>query len=354
MRWGFLLLWMVLCGQGAPAFAQDEANSAQACTWDTARAASIAEVARNAREWIGACVRVRGLHVARWGGPDDRILVERMAVRESAGPRPGALIIDARDGVGHERHRPGWEEVLGTVGSCQAAYEAARARQVVSAGGPPPPPVMLGGLCHYTSDPYLRPLAYRASDGPPVARIRRTELSAGDLEFRVLAPDGAEARYREIAERMFAAVEAADFDAYLALDDPPLAEKRRQLGETGLNEGERVNLGLDRDHFADVVAAWRSSRMPAQAMTYGLAEVRANGPVGHVLVGRDRQRAVLWCRLRDGASADDLPALQRDNDNDPSRPYFCVEAQPWVLFKAGTVPSAAVPLYRLGFVETAQ
>ncbi len=306
------------------------------------------------REWIGTCVRVRGLHVEGMGGPGNRILTERMAVLESAGSPRRALIVDVRNGVEHEGHRPRWVEVLGTVGSCQAAYDAARAQRVVSTNGLPPPPVMVGGLCHYTLEPYLKPLAYRTSEGPPAARIRRTELSAGGHEFRILASDGGDAPHREIAQRMLASVEAGDFDTYLELDNPPLAEKRQRPGEAGLNDGERFNLDRSRDHFADVVTAWRASGIGMRPVAYGLAEVRTGGPVGRALSGPDRQRIVLWCVLREHASADDLPALRLDNDNDPSRPYFCVETRPWVLFRAGTVPSAAVPLYRWGFAETAR
>jgi hypothetical protein len=283
----------------------------------------------------------------------NRILAERMAVLESAEPHQRSLIVDSRDAVAHERHRPRWEEVLGVVGSCQMANEAIDAMMRAD----PNRIIMAAGLCHYTLDHYLTPLGYRPAQGPPATRIRRAEIGDGEAEFRVLAPDDRPGPHRAAAERMFAAIDADDFGGYLALENPPLAQNLSQSGEARLSEPDRERLERSRAHFAAVVKTWRAAGIGTGGLAYGLAEASAaddsDGTVT-TLSGPDHEESAIWCHLRKGASSDDLPALQQDIDNDPSRPYFCVEAGDWVVFGTGTLPSARVPLSFWGFPEATE
>lgn len=350
MRALLMSLALIACGLAAPASAQDE-DSGEDCTWSSAEEVSVEQLTAAYEDWDGKCVRVRGLHAYGGYAVENRLLEDRLAILEEDDPHLRSVIVRPDAEVAHEMHRPLWEEVLGIVGSCTIASDAVEAMMRAE----PDKIIMLAGLCHYTLDHYVWPLAYRPAEGPPVARLRRAEVGAAALQ--VLSGGDLSLPHRAAADRMLASIDAGDFDAFLALYRPPLAAKLAELGEAGLEPFEREQLDAIRAEFAEAVDAWRTSGIGLGAPSYLLFEVYeedAEGGTVTTLAGVDPEATTTWCRLREGVSADELPALTRDIDNDPSRPYFCVEASEWLLYGEGTVPSARLRVFRWGFPESAE
>src|SRR5687767_14021276 len=124
---------------------------------------------------------------------------------------------------------------------------------------------MLSGLCHYTLDHFLVPEAYRGAEGPTAGRLRRSELRLEQVELQELAPTHPIYQLRrETGERMFAALDQEDFEAFLALENPPVARVRAEFGEAGLGEADRERLVDARTDFEAAVKAYRASGIPRQ------------------------------------------------------------------------------------------
>ncbi len=60
--------------------------------------------------------------------------------------------------------------------------------------------------------------------------------------------------------------------------------------------------------------------------------------------------AAYWCRLAPGASEALLPVYFEDVDNDPMRPYRCVETARYMTLN-GPRPSVMVAFSTVGFAE---
>ncbi len=351
MRRLFVLFALAACSLAEPAHAQDEPDSRQTCTWARARPASVEQVVANVRAWGGECVRVKALHAGTYG-LGNRLLSDRMAALENVEPRQRSIVLNDRFGTPHEPHRPRWEEVLGTVGSCELAHETVAAIQAAE----PDRIIMLSGLCHYTLDHFLVPLGYRDASGPGEVRLRRSELVPEQVELRELDPAHPIYPLRRVTgERMFAALEQRDFETFLALDQPQVARALADLGETGLGDADRKRLANARTDFDAAVGAYRASGVAPLGRSVMLFErwLDHEGAEPVVPEGADPATDAYWCRLREEAGDADLPVRAADIDNDPSRPFFCVRASDYVTFREGTVPSASVPVSRYGFLENA-
>ena len=237
---------------------------------------------------------------------------------------------------------------MGTVGSCELAYETLAAMRVAE----PDSIIMLSGLCHYTVDHFLVPVAYRETEGPVAVRLRRSDILPGQVELRELAQT--HATYwlrRETGERMLAALEQNDFEAFLELAEPLVARERIDGRETGLSEADRERLTEARTEFEAAVAAYRASGDVGRGREVLLYERWPDEDGVTSLEGADPDTAAYVCRFGDGTDESDLPVLADDIDNDPSRPYFCVYTTDYTIFREGTVPSASVPLFEYGFLE---
>ena len=355
MRRIVALLALVVCCLTAPARTQEPepAAAAKACTWEQAEAVSVEEVTANFREWQGKCVRVKALHAGSQYGTGNRLLEDRMALLEDEEPHQRSIVLHPESDLHHEAHRPRWEEVLGTVGSCQIAYELLAEMQAAD----PDSFIMLAGLCHYTLDHYLVPAAVRQADEPLPVRLRRSDVRPEQVELRAL-PEAhpANALRRETGERMFAALEQADFEAFLGLTAPRVAQYLAEAGEAGLGEADKERLADARIHFEAAVSAFRAFGVGpegGEVLLYERWREDEEDARVTILQGADSGTAAYVCRLGAGSEESDLPVHAGDIDNDPSRPFFCVHATDYVIYPRGTVPSADVPLFSFGFAESA-
>lgn len=351
MRRYLVLLGVLAACHGMPARAEDERETRETCTWESAGAATVEQITVNFRGWQGKCVRVKALHAYGNYATTNRLLSDRTAVLEDEEPRQRSVVLNADPERGHERHRPRWEEVLGTVGSCQIANEVVGAMQAAD----PDEFIMIAGLCHYTLDHFLVPVAFRAVDAPAATRLRRSEVEPGQLKLLVVAPAASAYRERrETGERMFAALEGLDFKTFVSLDQPEVARDLATGGEASLHEADRERLAESRADFEEAVAAFGAAKI-GRGKPIMLAERSLDEASDlEVLNGPDAEDGAYWCRLREGADEDDLPVLAEDIDNDPSRPFFCLWTGEYVVFRQGTVPSARVPLFADGFLEQAE
>ena len=144
MRRYLVLLGLLAACLALPARAQDERETRKSCTWENAGEATVEQITANFREWQVKCVRVKALHAYGNYATTNRLLSDRTAVLEDEEPRQRSIVLNYRLETGHERHRPRWEEVLGTVGSCKIANEVVDAMQAAD----PDAFIMIGGLCH--------------------------------------------------------------------------------------------------------------------------------------------------------------------------------------------------------------
>ena len=344
---------LAACCLAVPVHGQDPAKDNEACAWEQADAVSAEDVTANFREWEGKCVRVKAIHAGGQYGTGNRLLVDRMALLENVEPRQRSIVLNPRGDLQHQPHRPRWEEVLGIIGSCEIAYEHLAEMQAAD----PDSIIMLAGLCHYTRDHFLIPAAVREADEPLPVRLRRGDVRPEQVELRALPQDHpAYALRHETGERMLAALEHADFKAFLRLTEPRVEQDLAEAGEAGLGEADKERLADARIQFEAAVTAFRASAVssnPSEVLLYeSWLEDEEDARVT-ILQGVDAGTAAYVCRLGGTSDESDLPVRADDIDNDPSRPFFCVYATDYVIYRRGTVPSADVPLFSFGFAESA-
>lgn len=319
----------------APASAQDGEPQA-ACTRETAQQATVEQLAGHFRDWAGRCVRVRGLHVFGTYGTDNRLYADRLAVL-GVGP---SLTINYHNDIEHERHRPRWEEVVGTFGSCVLEYEALDRYYQAHPNTIP----MLGGLCHYTLDaPYIVPVEYRGVEGPPVTRLRRAEVPAALRELEpVEVTDLSDFPGHDIFEQALEALADEDFEAFVRLSDHDLFERlsSMDLFEQDLFDLQEVGAMADQiDRLYEVWYEFDEARDPRLFAMRPTDEDQAE------------ESFAIYCMLREGRTIEDFPVRWRDIDNDPARPYFCVKVGDFDSTSSLLHPFAEVPYFTDGFVE---
>jgi hypothetical protein len=323
------------------------APAKQACTAARATPTSIAEVNGDFSSWRGKCVSIEGLlydwnlYAGRMATLDERDLT---AV---ALPRSRRLPLNPQKGFRLPKGRPHRVRVTGEVGSCQDAYawlaqfEREHPQQIV----------MLGGLCHMTEENYIVPLSLENVGAEPALRLTEAEVPAGQRRIREASPAerAAAEPYVEAANRWLEALAAGDRENILRLEFGEYDEMME-----GRRAGHRYD-GLE-DNFAKAQSDQRD-KIGLLSFAKAFRGAQPQRVFIESFPGEPENAAdpdapdytMCWCKSVhcDGK----WPIAPWDADNDPTRPYFCIEGSDFVLFQRGKRIVVSVPLSRTGFAE---
>jgi hypothetical protein len=246
-------------------------------------------------------------------GIDSHLYADRQTLTDDnplfgEGARRSIIMLPDRKAPRLPRNRPMMVDVIGRVGSCQAAHDIV----AEMSANHPDQIIMVSGYCHTSLATYITPSAMRLIDRIRLVRLTEAEVPA-DRRGIVEAP----AHWAKLpaiqsaAHTLFAALAAHDEAAFLRLTEP---------------DGIAPQQGKDaRRNFARLIA-------PGSAF--------ANVPVANhperIFVDRldaaenDPSQAIV-CRCRTSDCVGRWPVLIRDADNLPDRPYVCVQANDYLL-----------------------
>lgn len=320
--------------------AADAPKKAPACELETARPATIEQIADGYESFAGDCVKLTGI---AWGA---YLFSGREALLESVGGYgEGArhsivLLPDRREDL---LKAPQWAQVVGRVGSCSAQNAAVSDYQ----NQHPDQIVMVAGYCHTSLETYLDNFRIELLDRPVPLRLTESEVSA-ENRLIVEAPENAPnlASYRDAAFKFITALRRNDKITFRNLAAPDLA-----LEKTDPERGEawyKRRAGEMDARFAQSRAALpKLSRASLRApktfvRSDELAEWRKDKVVpGHYIT--------CWCRSADCQGK--WPVAPQDADNMPQRPYYCVATNDFEVFRKGSRLQAQSPLNQSGFAE---
>ncbi|WP_143075061.1 hypothetical protein [Sphingobium sp. AP50] len=304
------------------------AKSPDRCSPAIAKSTDIETIQSNYRDWAGQCVRVQGL------GIDRHLYADRQALTEHTPPfGEGALrsiVLYPNNKTGRlPENRPRMIEVTGRVGSCQDANDAIAEMQT----GAPDQIIMVGGYCHTSLATYISPSHIRVIDPTRPARLTEAEVPPEQRDIMDAPTDWpALPAMRDTAHALFNALAKRDRAAFVRLSEPyydwPIPAKEAKQNFARLTAPKAA--------FAHVPAATQQERafterlMPEEGTPSGL----------------------LLCRCKTSDCTGKWPALRRDADNLPERPYLCIAANNYLLGPGkATVIQATAPLAKDGFAE---
>lgn len=263
--------------------------------------------------WAGRCVRLRGIRL------DWRLYASREAILDKVDiygdpARRSLVIYPERSNVKGQAH---WVELTGRVGSCRTANEAVAAMQ----DREPNNIIMVSGYCHTSLEHYVRAERIDVLRGERVARFTEPEVPSArrwllEVPVTVTVPQS----HLEAARQLIVAIARQDEDEYLHLTRPASREFR---------------------HRDDVEEA-RSELADDELVTQFRLLANLKGHEEKILVDREAlenqsgdgpnvadQFTICWCKSRSCAGR--WPVGAFDTDNDPSRPYLCVQTGDWLL-----------------------
>jgi hypothetical protein len=275
------------------------------CSAREAIRTSVVEIGRHPERFVDRCVTVTGAYagIRMYSGREGLYLAHRFGrdgnvAQANLAHRIG---IDNQDMRNLRMRFPQRTTVTGRVDSCER-----RIARIRAAGGIP----FLGGYCHYEGGPTIVVSAYDISEG----RYERMTGEAARRRYGNLAPMPSDWPARAQVE----AVAAEFLQALRAGDGPKLAALHETNGET--NEHGRALL-FDLLHNPESVFAQARRAAPAQTAIF------VSAAEDGTLLGREARAATIcFCRTAD--CGDRWPIAFNDADNDPSRPYACVHAEP--------------------------
>ncbi|MFC4256029.1 hypothetical protein GRI97_12135 [Altererythrobacter xixiisoli] len=336
MRYLFTLLTAILSTWAVPAAAQEDE---EACSFANAVPAEIVQINTDFDAWRGRCVRIRAIHDG-W-----RLLDDRMAALEHAFGGHDQLhtlgINTHRDDPRREPHRPRWEEVVGMLGSCADVHAAVIQMMLDSPG------TILGvsGYCHYTIGTFLRPIAYRETEHSAVFRLLPADVPEALWQVRRVPAETPEVvPYVAAVKAAIEALQNSDPDAFIRLSWP--------IYDDLVANPQRARSG-DLQQEKDEAFAEASRLLPAQLgdVRFVLGEVSDDPAADGGRFQRGRYH-ICYCTTPDCETR--LPVRTADIDNDPSRPYFCVNAQDYVVSRQTSRISISIPEPDHGFAEPPQ
>ncbi|HEV2816586.1 MAG TPA: hypothetical protein VGW40_05125 [Allosphingosinicella sp.] len=288
----------------AAALALSSPAAEPACTLRAAIPASVREMRRDPRPWLGRCVRLEGF--VRWHIFYADVAGAYAASASNSGDRAndGWLGLDLGRGVRLTRDlRRG--TVYGLLRDCARDYRAA------AAGAGPDTLVTSIGYCHYRGGLVLRSAGFRVT-GP--ARFERQTGEAARVRFGDLTPAGPDRPVPEAVEhlvdRFLAMVRAGDGEGLRRLAHPWSGP------EPDMPAGNRAFTAFLLGEGDSPLRALRAAVVPRRAYFQEAAprEAAARGEAGD------------WhaCFCRDSDCAGRWPIAAIDARAPPSRPYLCL------------------------------
>jgi len=339
MRELLVLIALLIGSIGLPGSA---VAAVKPCTARETSAATIEQVQATPADYLGKCVRLRGILAG------SRLYADRQATMEINDRTPDdrrpkrSIAVLKRNGSA-----PALVEISGRLSDCGCAndglagYEAEHPGEIV----------MLSGYCHTSMETYFDKPAVRILSQKRVARLIEAEVPPGK---RLLVEAPADLPHRDEATnaaRAFLTAIATRDEATFRKFHNPEAQDVLDTEGSYVKGGEREWLTEARADFAKsaslrlVTAAILARARPQMRILIeaaALEDFRKNGS------GAD-QVTTCWCTADDCSGR--WPIAPTQADNLPGRPYFCVLVSNYVLYKKGTVPFAEAPQNKVGFAE---
>lgn len=304
------------------------AKSPDRCSPATAKPTNIETIQSHYRDWAGQCVRVRGIGVDRHLYADRQALTEQTLPFGEGARRSIVLFLNDRTSRRPE-NRPQMIEVTGRVGSCQDAHDAVAEMQAATQNYF----IMVSGYCHTSGATYINSSHIRVI--APTRPVRLTEAEVPPEQRDIMdAPTDWPAlpAMRDAAHALFTALAQRDQAAFVQLSEPyydwPIPAKEAKQNFARLTTAKSA--------FAHVPADTQQERAFTERLT-----PEEGTPSG-----------LLLCRCKTSDCTGKWPALRRDADNLPERPYLCVAANNYLLGSSKTtVIQATAPLAKDGLAE---
>jgi hypothetical protein len=317
-------------------------SSGGACYPQIATPTTIEAVQGRFDAWRGRCVRLRGLFVSGSLYVDRQATLDPTAVYGEGSEH--SIVVFPNEAS--KPNRAAWVEILGRIGSC--ADQNAVLRRWIDAH-PDGGIWMISGYCHVSMANYVDPVSIRRLGREPVLRLTEAEVPAERRQL-VEAPPAIAGRARNeaVARALAEAIESADEAGFLRYVHP---ETRSDLDKL---HGARLPRWLREDlakAHAEFLAAIRGSPFRSLGPLEGRQERIFVEPGSLADLSAEPVYLVCWCRESDCTSR--WPVARRDADNDPSRPYACVETSEYSLSDGGDAVSATAELPSDGFAEPA-
>lgn len=324
------------------------ADSAKNCSPRTAVATTIVAIQADYPAWSGRCVSLQGVDAGEKLFADRKFLLEEPGLYSENALHSIVLYAMRKSASGHP---PRWVEVTGVVGSCADHYAAVAAMQAEY----PDEIIMVSGYCHTSMATYVKPVAISRLSSRRVVRLTEAEVPV-ERRALVVVPPGfpGAADHAAAARALAAAMATGDRAAYLRLTRPDVQhELDRQEAEVPDWVGRKR-----REASAEFVRKAELRRDFAVAYPFDEGQERLFAFRRDMLaVDAELEQSLptmisCWCRTRDCTGR--WPVAAFDADNDPARPYLCVETHdyslgPW----DGRTIQADVPFRRKGFAEPA-
>lgn len=337
----------------APVAAQEsEAEPPEDCTPANAERVSFEQLEADFRQLAGRCVTVHGLHAFGRYATQNGFFPDA----EAALTWQHMLVINYHnDADEHAPHPPRWEEVTGWFGSCVLQYEWLYAEMERNPNILP----MLGGLCHYTLDShYIVPVVYVPARGPPVTRLRRADVPAGERSFEPLdITDDPDFAGRATFEQLLDILARRNFEEYFPLHDPDRFVELEDLTPIDIDPEELEELAEMARAFDNARDTWRAFAAERDPRLFVLrsriAEENEDGSVSIRIEDLEEEWDRTFCVLLQGRDIDDFPVRWGDIDNQASRPYFCARVMDAISPGGGEPPRIDLPYAVTGFPEAA-
>jgi hypothetical protein len=237
-------------------------------------------------------------------------------------------------------------EIVGTLGSCADANASVRQW---NAEHPDDGIMMVSGYCHTSLANYIDPVSIRSLGGEPVLRLTEAEVPAERRRLLDAPPSIAGRGKHEAAARALAvAIASGDEAAFLRYAHPETQHDLDKLHGARRPRWLRKDVATAHSEF---LAAIRRSPFRSLGTLEGRQQRIYVDPDSLADLSDEPVYLICWCRERDCTGR--WPVAWRDGDNDPSRPYACVETGEYVLGGEGEALQARAEFPSGGFAEPA-
>jgi len=328
-----VILFALLCYLAVPASAS-ASKKPERCAPSGSVETTIEAIQTKYEDWAGKCVRLRGIRFGRRLYVSRDAMLDEVEINGDPARRSLVLYPERSDLRGQAQ----WVTVTGRVGSCRTANEIVSGLQEQE----PNSIIMVSGYCHTSLEHYVRPEQIEIQGRKRVVRFTEAELPPAkrwliEIPGSVIVPQA----HLEAARHLVAAIGQQDENEYLHLTRPISREIRHR------HDVEGARLELADNQLVAQFQLLRDLKRHQEKVFIDRRELEDSSE-GDPRVAR--QLTVCWCKSRSCQGR--WPTGAFDTDNDPSRPYLCVETGDWLLgpgqgyvVQAEAMPSASSPYY---------
>jgi hypothetical protein len=295
------------------------------CTPARAVPSTIEAVQTDYKAWSGRCVSLSGILIR------NHLYADRQAVLE---PRAGwgkdvrhTIVLYDRNRI-WSRRKPATVKVIGIIGSCADQNAAIEQMQLDN----PNEIIMVSGYCHTSLETYIETASLRIISYDPIPRLVEAEVPVEGREL-VEAPLDHPGRVEHVAaaRAMVEALVTGNEETFRRLSRPEVQHDIDGLDGKPMPDWLKRNMHETHARFSDMKALRRRF---AAVYPFGSRQER-------IFINRDDLQAVgnesysqliaCWCTAVDCSGR--WPIMTLDADNNSKRPYLCLQANDYVIFR---------------------